>query len=196
MIGIDNVEIDKFKLVFPGFWISGKDRELASEALNILELVNDLFLEVIVSFTLFDPISKKTEAKKVKYYRYYGTTINNIFSKSFVICLNNIQKLLEKIPPNIRSTVFRKYFVEYKKNFSYLVHIRDSIVHIEDRGLGLDNNKKIIESHFLVLGCYLNGNVYTFSGKDGKVYEVDISEKTVMLAKDILQNIINSFEWE
>jgi hypothetical protein len=40
------------------------------------------------------------------------------------------------------------------------------------------------------------GNKFQFSGNDGKLYSIEISESTLQIAHGILQGIINGYTWE
>ena len=85
--------------------------------------------------------------------------------------------------------------LEYKNLFGHLKHIRDSAIHIEDRGRGVNRNQKPINTHIIVIGCFIERR-FTFTGEDGKQYEIEISDATLNVAKEIIQKIINSYVWK
>ena len=82
----------------------------------------------------------------------------------------------------------------FKSKFSHIEYIRDSLSHIEERSLGLDQNKNEIKSNLLILDSY-NGNKYQYTGNDGNIYDIEISEKTIEIINDILHKIINAYKW-
>ena len=83
---------------------------------------------------------------------------------------------------------------EYKNLFGHLKHIRDSAIHIEDRGRGKTRKQKPLNTHIVLLGCFIEKR-YTFTGEDGRPYEVEISESTLNKVKAIIQEAINSYSW-
>lgn len=83
---------------------------------------------------------------------------------------------------------------EYKKLFGHLKHIRDSAIHIEDRGRGKTRKQEPLDTHIIIIGCFIERR-YTFTGEDGRQYEIEISESTLKKAKSIIQESINSYSW-
>jgi hypothetical protein len=49
-------------------------------------------------------------------------------------------------------------------------------------------------ANVIVIGGFIERR-YTFTGEDGKQYEIEISDSTVNTAKSIIQNIIDSYQW-
>lgn len=125
----------------------------------------------------------------------YESCLNKLYAKVFVYALNNIEKLIFKLPKDEKNQVCIKKLIDnYRNYFGYLKHIRDSAMHIEDRGRGLNRNKERIDTNLLIIGGFLD-NRFTFTGEDGKQYEVEISENTLDIAREIIQKIINSYTW-
>ena len=119
-----------------------------------------------------------------------------IFAKSFVYSLDTISKQLGKLSQISGNKGERIALCElYSKEFMDLKYIRDSSMHIEDRGLGLDRKLKQIKTQVLVIGGFIN-NCYSYSGSDGKNYQIEISTKIARKAGNIIQNIINTYVWE
>lgn len=192
--------LKQFDLTFPGHWIEGKDRDQAFQVQHILSLIQGLFIESVVSYALFQPIT----AENVRDYmnRFgrgdetpYERCLNGIYAKAFVFALDSIEKLLNRLvamcnPPK----EIKHLHEEYKKLFGHLKHIRDSAIHIEDRGRGKTRKQEPLDTHIIVLGCFIERR-YTFTGEDGRQYEIEISESTLRKAKSIIQEIINSYSW-
>ncbi len=66
---------------------------------------------------------------------------------------------------------------------------------MEDRGRGLTRNKTPIKTHIIVLGAFVD-NRFTFTGENGRMYEIEISETPLIHAHRILQSVINAYNWE
>lgn len=192
---MENSELMKFDLIYPGHWISGSDRDWASEIAHLLVLIETEFICAVSSYSMFEPLTRKNYDSKRKQSKYVNY-LNTIYAKMFVYSLNSITEILK---------VFKKYsnlphdvlvlVSEYKSIFGNIKHIRDSATHIENRGRALDKNGNIIPASLIVLGGF-NERRYEFTGSDGKCYGVEISESTLLLAHRILQSIINAFKWE
>ncbi len=186
--------LKNFDLTYPGYVIDGSDRDSAFQTAHVLYLAESQFVRAVTSFALFEPVNNIREYLE-KNQSKYERCVNNIYAEAFVYSLNAIRMLLKKIeslfnPPDEA----RKFIAEYESHFGQLVYIRDSAMHIEDRGRGVDKKQKEIKSGFLMLGA-IDGNHFTFTGEDGKDYKIEISEATLLTAHKILQSIINSYDW-
>ena len=194
---MDSEYLQKFDLHYPGIWIDGEDRDWASDIQQILSLIEGLFVEAVASYALFQPITIERLSKEnaIQESR-YDSCLNGLYAKAFVYNLHSIEKLLYRLcqanthPP----TGIEELYGEYDHIFGHLRHIRDSAMHIEDRGLGLSKSQKPIETNILIIGGFID-NRYTFSGSDGNQYEIEISETTLEAARRIIQDVINSYPW-
>jgi hypothetical protein len=83
---------------------------------------------------------------------------------------------------------------DYERQFGQLKHIRDSAIHIEDRGRGKTRYQQPVNANVLILGSFIERR-FVFTGEDGKQYEVEISDTTLLRAKEIIQKIINMYPW-
>jgi hypothetical protein len=194
---MDFDELNRFDLHYPGHWIAGSDRDWAGDTSLILSYIDEEFVRAVSSYAMFEPVTAHNvnhflEKSRSK----YASCLNGIYATSFVISLDTIAKLLNVLrkylaPPNAALRLILKY----ESTFGHLKHIRDSIAHIEDRGRGVDKNQKRILSNFLVLGAF-NESCFEFTGSDGTLYGIEISEPTLMSAYEILQGIINVYYWE
>jgi hypothetical protein len=188
-------ELHKFDLTHPGHWIVAADRDWAWETSLVLEHIESEFIRAAASYAMFEPITLSTIGHLENQSR-YERCLNGIYATAFVYSLDSISKLLSAINDHLTPPdSVRLLISEYEGCFGNLKNIRDSIAHIEDRGRGLDRNKKALLSHFLVLGC-MNERRFEYTGNDGKIYGVEISEPTLLLAHRILQAIINAYVWE
>jgi len=184
-----------FKLNFPGNWIAGEDRERASNILQILRNIRSLFEEVVISYSFFDPLTKENAKERINSPKLYSRDIlNQICSKSIVYCLNNISGFLKLLSDYNIDSDTKDYIKEYCSKYNYLKHIRDSAIHIENRGMGLDKNEKKLKTYIIVLGSFIESK-YSFSGGDGQLYEIDICRKTIENIHTILDKIIKSMDW-
>lgn len=125
----------------------------------------------------------------------YERCLNGIYAKAFVFALDGIEKLLNRLVAIYNSPKeVKQLHEEYKKLFGYLKHIRDSAIHIEDRGRGKTRKQEPLDTNIIVIGCFSERR-YTFTGEDGRQYEIEISESTLKKTKLIIQEIINSYSW-
>lgn len=194
---MDITELQKFDLSYPGHWIAGSDRDWASETALILSLLEARFVRAAVSYAMFEPITainvkQFADLKQSKYER----CLNGIYATSFVFSLDAISKLLEALkkylnPPDAVLTLIS----EYETIFGHLKHIRDSAAHIEDRGRGFDKYQEKIPANLLVLDTFIERR-FAYTAGDGRLYEVELSESTLLSAHRILQGIINAYNWE
>jgi hypothetical protein len=196
-----NFEILKqFDLTFPGYWLEGEDRDQAFQISHTLNMIQSLFTEAVASYASFQPLTsenindhfeKWTNNDETPYER----CLNGIYAKAFVFALDGIEKLFNHLVTSYSSPEKVKHLhEEYRKLFGHLKHIRDSAIHIEDRGRGKTRKQKPLNTYIVHLGCFIEKR-YTFTGEDGKQYEVEISEATLNKAKAILQEAINSYSW-
>jgi len=197
MTKIDKTSLEEFNLHFPGIWIDGEDRDWAFQVRHALRLVEDLFVEAVAAYALFQPITSENIHEVIKDQKSrYEECLDGLYAKAFVFALHSIEKLLHRLsaedmhsPSGVQSL-----YDDYRHQFGHLKHIRDSAIHIEDRGLGVTRDRKRIQTSILVIGCFIEKR-FTFSGEDGKHYEIEISDKTLNSAKSIIQNVINSYQW-
>ena len=191
---MDIDELKQFNLFFPTPWIEGTDRDWASQNKLALHNIESLFEEAIAAYWKFDPITHENVMEWMNEPR-YTRILNGIYAKAFVYALDGISKFLDRIKKNLNPPKsVEPLITEYKTHFGHLKHIRDSAAHIEDRGRGKDRNGNKLNTSVIALGC-LNEKRYGFTGNDGKYYEIEISESTLHTAKDIIQKIINSYNW-
>lgn len=182
--------LTQFDLSFPGNWIEGDDRALAAENLLTLRHVKGLYEEAVAAFSQFDPITIENFEEKFNESA-YSRCLNNIYAKAFVFALDGINKLLKHLQPKEQIESFK---AEYESHFGHLKHIRDSAIHIEDRGRGKDRHQKKLNTRIIILGCFAEKR-FTFTGEDGRQYEIEISQTTLFLAKEIITKIINTYAW-
>jgi hypothetical protein len=192
--------LKRFDLTFPGHWIKGENRDEAFHTQHILSLIQGLLTEAVVSYALFRPITAANVEEYIARFKRgdesaYERCLNGLYAKTFVFALNGIENLLNRLavtlsPPEEIKNLYEKY----KRLFGHLKHIRDSAIHIEDRGRGKTRKQEPLDTHIIVLGGFIERR-YTFTGEDGKDYEIEISESTLKTAKAIIQDIINSYSW-
>jgi hypothetical protein len=194
---MDTERLKRFDLHFPGTWIEGEDRDWAFDVQHVLSLVEGLFVEAVASYALFQPITaenirKPFEERESK----YKACLNGVYAKAFVFALHVIEKLLRRLSQDDMhpSVKVQSLYDEYKGIFGPLKHIRDSAIHIEDRGRGVTRKQDPIPARILVIGGFV-GNSFSFTGEDGKLYEVEISETTLEAARRLIQDIINVYQW-
>jgi hypothetical protein len=193
---MDVEQLRKFDLIFPGHLIDGEDRALAFQTAHILYLVESQFCRAVVSYAMFKPVT----ADQIKEYleqtpSSYERSLNNIYAEAFVFSLNTIRMLLRKLKETLNPPDnARRLISEFETQFKNLEYIRDSAMHIEDRGRGVDKYQRSITSALLVLGG-INGKRFGFTGHNGNLYEIEISQDTLINAHGIIQSLIDSYDW-
>jgi hypothetical protein len=202
--------LSQFDLHFPSHWIEGQDRDWAGENARVLRQVENLFIEAVAAYSLFRPITADSIKDAIRDWGNespYERCLNGLYAKAFVFALDGIQKFLSRLceflaPPQS----VRLLYEEYKREFGHLKHIRDSAIHIEDRGRGMKKpcgrgeirSQERVNTPVILLGCFSGTSItnrFTFTGENGKQYEVEISDTTLFKAKEIIQKIINAYPW-
>ena len=191
---MDIDDLTQFDLYFPGTWIEGVDRNWASHNRLALSNVKSLFEEAVAAYWKFDPITAENYMDKMDE-PLYVRCLNSIYSKAFVFALDGINKFLFKIQKYLNPPKpIEKLITEYKNHFGHLKHIRDSAIHIEDRGRGKTRNERPLDTGIIILGSFIERR-FVFTGEDGNQYEIEISDTTLHTAKEIIQKIINTYTW-
>lgn len=190
-----NIEdLIQFDLYFPGNWIEGTEKEWASDSRLALYNIKDLFEEAVAAYSKFDPMTAENYMEKIDEPPYIRC-LNTIYAKAFVFALDGINKLLSRIckylDPPASINILKK---EYESSFGHLRHIRDSAIHIEDRGRGKTRHEKPLNTNIIIIGSFIDRR-FSFTGEDGNQYEIEISDTTLLLAKEIIQKVINSYTW-
>jgi len=189
---MDNSELAKFDLIYPGHRISGSDRDKAFEIAHLLSLAESEFICAVASYSMFEPMTRNNIDSKIERSKYIDY-LNTIYARMFVYSLNSITEILKVLKgySNLPAAI-PILISEYKSIFGNLKHIRDSAAHIENRGRALDKKGNKIPSTIIVLGGF-NERRFDFTSSDGKCYGVEISESTLLQAHRILQSIINAY---
>ena len=191
-----NDSLSQFDLYFPSVWIESKDRDWAFKNYLVLRQIESLFIESVAAYSFFKPMTAENYQDYIdKDHSPYEGCLNGLYAKSYVFALDGIGKLLSRLchklwpPPAVLPLVEK-----YNNQFGHLKHIRDSAIHIEDRGRGVTRTQEPINTNVLVLGSFIERR-FLFTGEDGKQYEVEISDVTLNCARAIIQEIINAYSW-
>ena len=176
--------LDKFELRLPlSMRISG-DPQSAWDTKLILSIIVREYERAVVALAMFD-LGRFRRGTK------YELILNNIAAREFVLSLDAITNVLEYLTPLRPPDGVRQLIRSYKGTFGYLTHIRDSFIHIEQRGRLRDRENKRLRG-MTVISCFKD-RLWMFSGKDGKKYSVKISEDTLLPVRDIVQKIIDAY---
>ena len=137
----------------------------------------------------------------------YKHSLIFIYAKSFLHALDSIGKFLtvfsKDIPTVPAVSDAKKRFDE---NFKTLKGVRDSVQHIEDRGRGLDkrsqplaqkpvDNGMIRSARGALILNNLSNNRYGCTMEDGYFGEVEVSNESLVFARDCIQVVIDAFQW-
>jgi hypothetical protein len=192
-------DLSRFDLYFPGRWVCGDDCDWAFQVGHALGLVQGLFVEAVAAYALFQAITQDNALECIERKldeSPYERCLNNMYAKAFVFSLNSIGELFRYLSGDTRGpTCVQDLSEEYKGHFGHLKHIRDSAIHIEDRGRGRTRHQKPLRTHLVVLGCFIESR-FIFTGEDGKQCEIEVSEGTLQTAREIIQKLIDAYTWE
>lgn len=141
----------------------------------------------------------------------YEHRIIFIYAKAFVSALDMVGKLMHFLCKDYQNILPQGVFDQkgkFFRLFPQLKDVRDSLQHHEHRGRGLDKNGQplniqpgskggitTIGSKSLVLN-HLNGNKFGTTINDGQFVEIEISDQTLKLVQQCIQELIDSFNWE
>ena len=131
-----------------------------------------------------------------------------LYAKLFLFALDSIRKCLFVLDKQAdRPEEIHLAKLSFDDAFPDLRGVRDSTAHQEDRGRGLGKREKPLEKKpvvnygihapnggVLVLN-FLNGNRFGSTMEDGYFGEVEVSINSLLIVRDCIQRIINSFEW-
>lgn len=191
------------------------------EALRIQEIHRSLELQYIEEgkndYTYEDIefqaeiILKKENWKKGIIPEAFQEELTYMYAKNFIYALDGFNKFLNVLAKenNVPNSICE--LTERMCNyFPDLTKVRNTKQHLEDRsrGLGAGKNPKPLDlkplSNHIVEAPYggvlilssLNGSKYGCTMSDGNFGEVDVSALSMAYLKDILDNVLNSFNWE
>lgn len=132
----------------------------------------------------------------------YTIGIPQIFAHSFLDALVKTSSTLmimtnEKKTPYINENTRTRIIDIYNRfnlAFPKIWDVRNSWQHIEDRMRGKGKDEKELNVRMLILSVLENDNLsYTIS--NGEVHTVNISEQSLMKARDFVQEIWDCFDW-
>ena len=153
----------QFDLHFPGNWIDDADREWAFSTLRVLKIIESLFIEAVAAYSRFIPVTSENYQTYIEGYQSpYERCLNGIYAKTFVFALDSIEKLLSSLCEHLSPPgPIRKFCQNYKNQFRHLKHIRDSAIHIEDRGRGKTRRQKDVNTNVLILGSFIERRFFS-----------------------------------
>lgn len=132
----------------------------------------------------------------------YTIGIPQILAHSFLDALVKTSSTLkimtnEKKTPYIHKDIRTRIidiYERFNKAFPKIWDVRNSWQHIEDRMRGKGKDEKELNVSMIFLSVLVNDNLsYTIS--DGEVHSVNISEQSLMNARDFVQEIWDCFDW-
>ncbi|MCA1625257.1 MAG: hypothetical protein LC778_15950 [Acidobacteria bacterium] len=118
-----------------------------------------------------------------------------IHAKSFLYSLDRINKLFKvlKDEQGVSLDISLAY-EKFTSSFPNLRGVRNSSAHIEDRIRGLVRNKPIPNGDPIYLENHNNNNFSSIM-EDGCIGQVEVSFDSVISARDCIQVVIDSFQW-
>lgn len=138
----------------------------------------------------------------------FSNSLIFIHARTFLYALDNFERLLAALTDEngVPTTELKKSHELLLANFPNLRGVRNSAHHKEDRIRGLTFNKKIdlkpisnnmfnAPSGGVLITNSLNGNKYGSTLANGNYGEVDVSENSLIILGEMLQEVLNSFSW-
>jgi hypothetical protein len=119
-----------------------------------------------------------------------------MFARLFLFAVHDIQKGFHGIaesPGAPTSTLdLRKRF---DQQFPMLRALRDSSAHIDERFRGEARGQRIVPADRVVWAEYLKGSRLVGTTADGRQAEIEVSEGTMLVVQELLQELVNAFSW-
>lgn len=131
-----------------------------------------------------------------------------IFAKSFLYALDAIRKFINAMSEEHGAPVkIKELHDRINDSLPDLRAVRNSTQHLDERVRGKGNYGKRLEPKGVTNEAYnfppgtlifdsLNGSKFGTTMADGHYGEVDVSLETLLIIRDILQEVIYSFQWE
>lgn len=126
----------------------------------------------------------------------YEVDLLLIYAHAYVYALDGFAKILNKLKKinEKNSTRITNLYDMFVKNLPLLKGVRDSALHIENRGRRRDRHDKLIPTNLFVYRV-LSNNGLMYTTEKGNNAEIEINQKNTELVRQILQKVINSFDW-
>ena len=151
---------------------------------------------------------KREEWQSGKFPSEFEHLVTFVYAKSFVSALDGFEKLLGviSITPGGRTQELKILHEELNATFPDLRGIRNSAQHHEDRVRSLGNRGKPLDLQPIKNGMVpeglpvlalnnIHGSKFCTTMADGHYGEVDITPESVNKLGDILQRVLNAFDW-
>jgi hypothetical protein len=191
------------RITRPHFLPKGDEREI----LMTVEQMIAALEECAISLTLLQDAMNTTAAvyrdllpARPGWPRAYLMRVSELHARSFVNSVFGIRQRLELLNKENR---LRPRGIAELERIKALVpnlkDVRDTLAHTYERerrrgGQG-KNNKPFLTPDGLVLGV-LKGQTYVTTGPTGQRCRIDITEGTFTSLQEVVQNVIDSFEWQ
>ena len=137
----------------------------------------------------------------------YESRLPQMHARSFVYALDEIEKALdiladsENLPDSIAGVKQK-----WSEAFPHLSEVRNSAHHMADRVRGKRRNRDIKPKAVSVAGIETSGGVimlnmlrgrnYGITLGEGSFQEVPITRDSLVVARDLVQEVIDGFQWE
>lgn len=138
----------------------------------------------------------------------YQRCLVSLYAKGFLLSMHTIGKLLETIAQNghaDRPATVQAQVDCFRAKLPHVVGVRDSEMHKDERLQGMARNRPIniqpidngvIRGGKMLVADTLNGTTFSATMADGHLGEVDVSEESLEIARECIQNVISAFKWE
>jgi hypothetical protein len=139
----------------------------------------------------------------------FAVRIVFMHAHSFLYAVDSFGKVLSVLSkePGV-PTRLAEIAAQHQYLFDVVREVRNSALHIEDRGRGLNRKRKPLDlqpivnnmihaprGNLLVSGN-LNGTRLGYTVDDGTFLEIDVSPATLTALVEISQEVVDSFEWK
>jgi hypothetical protein len=182
----------------PGVWIDHKDRDWAAFANLLLGLALGQYREAVVCCQKSEPLITRVHGTLSIDPEDQSTDddkcLLSIYAKSFAYGIEtarNLLLVLSKEPRASKET--KEACLAFASEFEVTKDIRDSLQHFDERAQGLSFNKDIPTS-LRNLGSFIDGT-FVVTSAQGAQTGIEVSTAVTACARDLLDNVIWSFDW-
>lgn len=177
----------------------------------VLQLPHDLspeqrFKEITAIYDSADLEARQEEWAAGRMPDSYQHRLPFIYAHAVVYALDAIGKTLNVLTEMGLTSGVTDAYDAYETALPYLISVRDSAHHTEDRARGLDrrgrplvlqpiNNRLIHAPNGALALSNLSGNMLGYTASDGHYREIEISTTSVRAAQSAIQQVLDALTW-
>jgi hypothetical protein len=195
-------------------WLKGLSPQDAFQVKGMLSQLEDSLVMAALSLTLFEH-TKEKDSFVESLPGQYQSKLSFLYAHEFLYALDTIDKIMatleniDKMPniPTLARDNITRARLDFNNKLPGVNPVRNSAHHVEDRVRGKKTREQDIvlqpvqTPEIAAVGgalviSNLSNNRLSYTGADGTLKEVEVSEVSLEIAQEAVQKIIDSFEWE